>query len=653
MRLTLERMALDNFKGIRHLELSFGADGADIKGANGTGKTTIVDAFTWVLFNQSASGDAPGSDKFREKPLDENGEVIHNLDTTVALDFLLDGQRFDLKRTQRENWVKKRGNAEAVFQGNVSTYWINGVETKQQDFKDRISAIADGEIMRLVGSLSAFNLLDWKKRRAQLLTLAGNDVDSELLARDEYRPIADEIARRNISPDELKKVLADKRKAIGKELQLLPVRIDEAKASMPQITAAEIRDAEYLIEDCKKTIASCEQQIIEARAASGEGAARAQIMALEQAVVNRKRQIMDEYEAEKRKVTAESEAASENFRRLSAMLGDAKREAELRGNRVDAAEKQVQALRDQYMMTKRQQITVSDTCPTCGQPLPSERVDEIKRAAEASRRSELLTLAERGKQAAAEVDRLKQTRDEAAQNAAELDGRVQAAQEARDAALSAVRDFPTEPDFAADNALSEAYNALNEARASQAGDPDEKVRELTERKRELLAKVDEKNRVLAQRDIMEDTKKRIEMHEARQRELGAQYSEAEILTGLTERFIQDRCGALEESINAHFPIVRWKLFDTQINGGIVDTCVCMIDCDGALVPYESANTASQIAADIEIVDVLSDHYDIRVPLFVDNAERLVHVPKAQTQVITLAVSPCDLTAIGGDLKRDA
>lgn len=638
MRLTLERMALDNFKGVRHLELAFGADGAEIKGANGTGKTTIVDAFTWVLFNQSASGDAPGSDKFREKPLDEHGEVIHNLDTTVALDCLLDGQRFDLKRTQRENWVKKRGNAEAVFQGNVSTYWINGVETKQQDFRDRISAIADCEIMRLVGSLSAFNLLDWKNRRAQLLTLAGNDVDSELLARDEYRPIADEIARRNISPDELKKVLADQRKVIGKELQLLPVRIDEAKASMPQITAAEIRDAEYLIEDCKKTIASCEQQIIEARAASGEGAARAQIMALEQAVVNRKRQIIDEYEAGKRKVSAESEAASENFRRLSAMLGDAKREAELRGNRVDAAEKQVQALRDQYMMTKRQQVAVSDTCPTCGQPLPAERVDEIKRAAEASRRSELLTLAERGKQAAAEVDRLKQARDEAEQNAAELDTRVQAAQKARDAALAAVKDFPTEPDFAADKALSEAYNALNEARASQAGDPDEKVRELTERKRELLAKIDEKNRVLAQRDIMEDTKKRIEMHEARQRELGAQYSEAEILTGLTERFIQDRCGALEDSINSHFPTVRWKLFDTQINGGIVDTCVCMIDCDGALVPYESANTASQIAADIEIVDVLSDHYDIRVPLFVDNAERVNRLPHIDSQTITLSVS---------------
>ena len=161
---------------------------------------------------------------------------------------------------------------------------------------------------------------------------------------------------------------------------------------------------------------------------------------------------------------------------------------------------------------------------------------------------------------------------------------------------------------------------------------------MTERKRELLAKIDEKNRVLAQRDIMEDTKKRIEMHEARQRELGAQYSEAEILTGLTERFIQDRCGALEDSINAHFPTVRWKLFDTQINGGIADTCVCMIDCDGALVPYESANTASQIAADIEIVDVLSDHYDIRVPLFVDNAERVNRLPHIDSQTITLSVS---------------
>ena len=244
MKMILERMRMENFKGIKNLEINFDAGRTAIAGCNGCGKTTIVDAFCWVLFNQNAAGDAPGSDNFREKPLDENGQTVHNLDTTVELFCTLDGQRFDLKRKQTENWVKKRGNSEATFQGNVSAYWINGVETKKQDFDQRIKAIADGEIMRLVGSLGAFNHLEWKKRRAQLLALAGEDVDGKLLATDEYRPIADEIAERNIGVDDLRKVLADRRKDINAELKLLPVRIDEAKKSTCEISSREIKDAE-------------------------------------------------------------------------------------------------------------------------------------------------------------------------------------------------------------------------------------------------------------------------------------------------------------------------------------------------------------------------------------------------------------------------
>ena len=69
--------------------------------------------------------------------------------------------------------------------------------------------------------------------------------------------------------------------------------------------------------------------------------------------------------------------------------------------------------------------------------------------------------------------------------------------------------------------------------------------------------------------------------------------------------MQERCTALEENINGKFPTVRWKLFDRQINGGIIDTCVCMIPCESGLVSYECANTAAQVNADIEIVNVLS------------------------------------------------
>lgn len=638
MKLILERMVLENFKGIRHLDINFSADTTSISGANGTGKTSIVDAFCWVLFNKNANGDAPGSDNFREKPLDENGQTIHNLDTTVELYCTLDGQRFDLKRTQVENWVKKRGNAEATFQGNVSTYWINGVETKQADFKARIKAIADDDVMLLIGSLSAFNMLEWRKRRQQLLNLVDTDVDGELLARDEYRRIADEIAQRNISPDDLRKVLADQRKAIGNELKMLPVRIDEAKKSAPQFKPHEIEDAEYIIADTKKDIEKIEQQIIDARAQSGEGVGRSAVLAIEQECISIKRRILDEHEAGRRKVMAEADAASETFRRLSAQLADAKKNAESGDSRLDAARKQLEALRADYMETKRKPVAVSDVCPTCGQPLPAERVDEIRKAAEANRRSELLTMAERGKSAAAEVERLEKQREGYAKEVADLERRSKAAQEAREAAQAAVRDYPEYPDEEASKALSEAEARLDAARESLNASPDEKVRELTERKRELLAIIDRNNQVLTRRDVAKDNEARIKAYEARQAELGAQLSETENMIVTMEKFVQDRCAALEDSINDHFPTVRWKLFDMQINGGIVDACMCMIDCDGTLVPYESANTAAKINADIEIVNVLSDHYDIRMPLFVDNSERINVLADTESQLIALAVS---------------
>ena len=98
---------------------------------------------------------------------------------------------------------------------------------------------------------------------------------------------------------------------------------------------------------------------------------------------------------------------------------------------------------------------------------------------------------------------------------------------------------------------------------------------------------------------------------------------------------------LEESINGHFPTVRWKLFDQQINGGMAETCICMVPCGGCYVPYPTANTASQLTADLEIIDALSKRYDTRLPVFFDNRERVNVLPPVDGQLITLAVTTDD------------
>ena len=284
MRLTLEKMVISNFKGIRDLEIDFGHV-TKISGANGTGKSSIADAFAWVLFNKDSQGNAPGTADFQEKPRDEDGNEIHNLDTTVELYCRLDTMPFNLRRTQRENWVKKRGSTDSVFQGNVSTYWINEVETKLTDFRSRISEIVSEEAFRLIGSLSAFNALDWKKRREHLLTMTDIDADSYLLQQDSYRQLADEVAQRGVGVEDLRKILADQRKRTNNELQLFPVRIDEANKALPTFEAGEVEAAEKGLKSAEAELSAIQEKIAQAKAQSKQASNSELIFNLEAEVV--------------------------------------------------------------------------------------------------------------------------------------------------------------------------------------------------------------------------------------------------------------------------------------------------------------------------------------------------------------------------------
>ena len=638
MKLILDRMDIANFKGIRDMSINFSEQRTRISGCNGSGKTTIVDAFNWVLFSKDSHGNAPGSDSFREKPLDDDGKEIHNLETSVTLYCRLDGQRFDLRRAQAENWVKKRGALEATFQGNVSTYWVNGVEVKAQDFKQRIAAVAGEDIFRLVGTLSAFNALPWKERRVQLMRMAGTDVDGELLARSEYRPIADELAARNVSVDDLRKVLTDQRKKANDELKILPVRIDEARKSLPAKNEQEIRDAEYIVKDSRASIATVDEQLATLRAGSAATNSRAQRLALEQELISLKRRVMDDIQAERRKLTIKADAASEDFRRLTGMLSDAKRIAEATERKAKAADALTNELRQKFLEVRSISKVIEDTCPTCGQPLPMEKMQEAAARYEEEKRKRLADIQTKGKAAAAESKALAEELEQERREVETLTARVEAAEAARSAANAAVRDFIDTPDYGVEPRIAALESEIKALDAGSDTSGEQKERELLERKRELQAIVDKNLAVLAARDAGVETEARIHAYEARQQEVGAQLSETEILIGLLEQFIQARCGALEDSINAQFEGVRWKLFDQQINGAIVDCCMAMIPCESGLVAYESANTAAQINADISIVNALSRYYDINVPLFVDNAERVIRLADTDAQLVTLAVS---------------
>lgn len=644
MRMTIEKIKISNFKGIRKLEIDFGSV-TRISGMNGTGKTTIPDAFCWVLWNKDSRGNAPGSYDFHEKPLDEYGEEIHNLDTTVELDCRLDGQRFNIKRTQRENWVQKRGSTDAVFQGNTSTYWINDVETKLSDFKARISQITSEEIFRLIGSLSAFNALDWKKRREQLIALSDADVDEMLLQQEKYRPLADECGQRGIEVDNLRKVLSDQRKRTNDELKMIPIRIDEARKAMPEFKPNEVRDAEYIVKDTIPDIERINGYIADIKAQTGATGYSDQILALEMEALSLQRTVADGYRADMRKLEQERSIASDSYRRTADALADTKRRLERDQKELSEAEAARDALRADYRTEYERRFVPPETdgiCPTCKQPLTEDAIhaaiDEARKAFDAEKKAKLLDIKKRGTDKGAEITSLEESVERNGAEIADLEKQLTTAEAERDAAYEKIKAMPTEPDYSSEPRIAELLGKVEELKVAQKESPSEKIAEYEHRKAELQAIVDRNRAILARRDAGLETEKRIQDLERQQQEKAARIAELEQLIALVEQFVQDRCRALEDSINAKFPTVRWKLFEIQINGGINDVCQAYIPCGSSLVSYGSANTASQVNADIEIINVLSEHYELYLPLFADNSERVNVIAPTKSQFISLAVS---------------
>lgn len=645
MNLYLKRLELENFKGVQKAAYEFG-DETRIDGQNASGKSTIVDAFCWLLFNKDSHGNAPGSDKFREKPLDANGQEIHYLETSVTACFELDGQPFNLRRMQKENWVKKRGCADATYQGNVSTYWINEVETKSTDFSARIASIANGDVFLLITTLGAFTAMDWKKRRALLMSLSGIDVDAELLARAEYAAIAKEASTINASIDDLRKVFTDRKKRIAQELTLIPARIDEARRMRPDFTEREMQDAEFNLNDALADLQKCDALIAKQSAGDGSAATlQSQILSVESELIAAKRRISDDFNANRERMRKDlNDAIRRNDAAQKAQIAASKLAAEAKVKVSDSGNA-LENLRAEYKTVYASRFAppeVQDVCPTCGQSIPQERIESIiadaKAKFDADRANRLSVINSYGQELKQRDMMLREACDAAAEALAQADTDYADAAHDLDTAKADYAAYPAVPDFTADARIVELQDQLYALRTEKTNSPDDKMKQLTDRRDELQARIEKARAILAKRDTAKQVDARIAELEANQTELGQKRAEIEVLICDVEHFIADRCGLLEESINCKFPTIRWKLFDRQINGALVDCCECLIPSDGTFVPYGCANTAASVNADIEIIGVLSRHYDVTAPLFVDNAERVNYIVRPAGQLITLSVS---------------
>lgn len=638
MDMRLKTLHMENFKCHKSLTLDFGGENAGIYGDNATGKTSVYDALTWLLFGKDSAGN--GEKNMEVKPLDPEGRVRdHQAVTEVEAVFMLDfAEDVALKRTYQESWSTKRGSSEATLDGNTSEYYVNGVPCKKNAYQARVAELVDEDRFRLLTSVSYFaSTLPWQKRREALFDLFGVAGDREIMATDErFTELAEACGKLNL--DDFKKVVTQKRKGYMVTRNEVPARISEQQKTIDSLSNLDFDGA-----DTEIRILSARQEQLSS-----------ELMAIERnAAVDGKRMELREAKLELEKLHEENRRFREEQRRevpsagpimreLDAArrsLGYAQMEAESRQAEIRRCDDQIQAARDDWKRVNAQQFE-GGICPTCGQMLPPQKLQEAAEFFETDKKQKLSRLVaesdackRRKQKCEAEMAEIKDRIAQLAETISDLEGKVQDAKAAE--AGTVVRDMDGYQERV--DAVNAWMNQVQEELNTLQMDAGKAGAELRRRIASVKAQMTELSRIAGQRSALEYAKTRIEQLRQEAATAAEKLGQLDKLLYLMEEYSRYKASFVENSVNGRFRLARFRLFREQANGGTEDRCD--VTYDG--VPYMGLNNGMQINIGIDIINTLSRAYGVTVPLFVDNAESVTALEKTDCQVIRLVVSEND------------
>ena len=685
MDIRIKTITLHNFKGIRDASFDFGGGNARIEGENGRGKSTVFDAFVWLLFGKDHAGQ--NWTNFDLKPIDpETREPIHGLEHWVEAVLSVDGNDTRLRRVVLEDWVKPRGQAERVLQGHKQLFFIDGVDTGTKAAYDAaIAQWMDERLFKLLTNPLFFiddRYTEWPERRKAIVALVG-DADKAALAES----FADLLEQMGGEPMEVfrKRIAAAKREN-RKRLDEATASAAALKKALPEdpadeagtaeLEAAVLAERDAKIETIRKGIAAVDTMIASATEAAAEH---------RKAVDEKNRQIlalrgkMGEFLNESLKAAQERRNARE--RAIIDARAEAERlAAEITGLRRSAIEDTNAA--DNYSVTRNEDAALlrdlgtryesvrnmtfkfdgAVVCPTCGRPYPEDQLAEDRDRANAA-----FLAAQK-----AELERIKTSAASLKEQIAKTDGWIADRKKAADEKLAKAD--------ATEAALAQARAALAEAEGEPAVNLEEEERrvrasaefiKLAGEERAMIAELDAMAGESGTRDLMAERRKleadiTIAQNEAdaklepvrarkavageRARILGLiadanqqaegfadEVARLERLEDRAAEYVKAEIDSMDGAISSLFRVARWKMFSTTIDGGLQDMCE-VTSPDG--VPYRSMNDAQKILCGMDVIRVFSEAYGCSAPIFIDNAESITRTEfGTAAQVIRLVVTP--------------
>ncbi|EOT2968663.1 recombinase RecF [Clostridium perfringens] len=630
----LKTLILRNFKGIKDLRVDFNRV-TDISGDNAVGKTTIFDAFTWLLFDKN-SLDAKD---FEIKTLDKNNNVIHGLEHEVSALLNIDGVEKRLSKIYKEKWTKKRGEAEKQLTGHTTDYYIDDVPVKKVEFQEAIGNIIDEKLFKLITNPLYFStILNWKDRRNVLLSIIGDvDVMDVIKGNNTLKGFDALLGEKTV--DDLKKTLAARKRKINQDIDSIPVRIDELDKSILNL------DFEALESELKlknEELKQVEDKLYDSTKLGDV------VLEKQQKFFNLKNMLQSiEYKAESQ--------ANRPKKELEALLDEKAYELKDTLRKVSTLEERLVSIKFKKDLVKDQMDSLRNTwheeklrtlefnenefvCPTCKREFEADDIEAKKESLiEQFNISKSRKLADINNKGVAKKDEFV----ELEKQILNLETEVEETKVKASGLEEEVKGIKVKLDsFKPLIVLGEEYKKVSceiadlEVEINDNTSTKDLISSLRRGKSELVDAIDNIKAKLTYREKNKATLERIEELKDEERKLAETLAKVEKEEFQCETFIKAKVKLMEDSINEKFKYVSFKLFNTLVNGAVEECCVATVNG----VPFDSVNNAGKINAGIDIINTLCNHYDIECPVFVDNAESVNELLECKSQVIRLIVS---------------
>lgn len=659
----IQKMVLINFKGLRNQEIIFDKN-TNIYGDNGTGKTTIFDAFTWMLFGKDSSD----RKDFEIKTLDENNVVIPKIDHEVSAVILVDGVETSIKRILSEKWVKKRGSEIPEFAGNETEYYWDAVPMQQKHFQEKVSKILDESVFKLITNPLAFNSLKWQDRRKVLIDIAGHISDEELASgNSEYENLIAQLTNDKSLADYQRQILASVKKA-KEDLRAIPTRIDEVTKSKPE--AFDFINLKISLDMKEKALAKVDEQITDSTKAfdaqlqeinakkSKANALKSDIEIIES---NTRRDIENSLKPD----TSVLDGLKRNLETKKGELSTAEnginsltQKTVSIKSQIDSTETKMNTLRSDWTTENAKELTFNDEdfhCPTCKREFEAGDVEgkkaEMLANFKTKKANALADINTRGANLKAEKESLEK-------ELKTVEERIQTGNDYLATLKTEIQtlesNIATETQKSAPNTSVDKEKMYTQSLSGNHTYRDKRIEYqniidnlgatptvdnsvLQAQRATLVEEIDQIKNNLRNEDQIKAVDKRIAELLQEEKTLAQQIADVEKEQFVIESFNKLKIDTLESKINEKFQFVKFRMFETQINGGEAECCDALING----VPFSDANTASKINAGLDIINTLCEHYQVTAPIFIDNRESIIQVIDIQSQLINLIVSEKD------------